>query len=555
MSTRTRRLLSAAVVFVTVTLLSTHTAAQRDAGVASSRVIVVFRNETLPADADARVNRAGGTVVARLNAVGVLIAASVPDAQAAFANRLRSDSAVLAVDSDRVIEFPRPASVASEDFPVSPADDLPHPFPFAALPADYFYTSTTQEWAVKRVGAQGAGIPGGGDGAWDVTQGGGTRIAILDTGVNPVHPDLAPNLVFNAALTFDNPAVFGTPNCEVPDPANPPFDLPVDQMGHGSWTSSLAAAAAGPGTGFLIGVAPQAQILNIKVLRSRPATTEELTALGLPDTPFLRCAFRSANGLVSWVLQGMLLANTLGADVISMSLGAGVPRNFPGGDGAAIWAAFNRVISYVTSHGSVIVAAAGNEAADLDRVKAVVALPVDAPGAISVTATTNPALLPPTPPARQPCAAGEDCLAYYSDYGSSLHGVAAPGGDFPAGGCTTTGACAPTGFIRGACATGVPGTTAPSSVGYPAGGPPPAGTSWGCFSSAIQHSWYVQAIGTSGSTALAGGVAALIKAANPNLSPAQVTRILLQTAEDIGKTGYDQFFNFGLVNGAAAVAP
>ena len=554
MGNRKRRALSVAVVAISL-LFSTHTTAQRDSGSASRRVIAVFRNATLPADADARVSRAGGTVVARLNEVGVLVAAPAPGSEASFANRLRSDSAVLAVDSDREIEFARPASVASEDFTVSPADHTAHPFPFAALPADYFYTSTTQEWAMKRVGAQSGGIPGGGAGAWDVTRGAGTRIAILDTGVNPVHPDLAPNLVFNAALTSDIPELFGTPNCEVPDPAHPPFDLPVDQMGHGSWTSSLAAAAAGPGTGFLIGVAPQAQILNIKVLRSRPATTAELTALGLPDTPFLRCAYRNANGLVSWVLQGMLLANSLGANVISMSLGAGVPRNFPGGDGAAIWSAFNRVISYVTSHGSVIVAAAGNEAADLDRVQAVVALPADSPGAISVTATTNPALLPPTPPARQPCAAGEDCLAYYSDYGSSLHGVAAPGGDFPAGGCTAAGVCAPTGFIRGACSAGVPGTTAPSSVGYPATGPPPAGTSWGCFSSATQHQWYVQAIGTSASAPLAGGVAALIKAANPNLSPAQVTRTLLQTAEDIGKTGYDQFFNFGLVNATAAVAP
>ena len=114
---------------------------------------------------------------------------------------------------------------------------------------------------------------------------------------------------------------------------------------------------------------------------------------------------------------------------------------------------------------------------------------------------------------------------------------------------------APTGFIRGACAAGVPGTIAPSSVGYPATGPPPAGTSWGCFSSATQHSWYVQAIGTSGSTPLAGGVAALIKAANPGLSPAQITRILQQSAEDIGKHGYDELFNFGLVNATAAVAP
>jgi subtilisin family serine protease len=319
--------------------------------------------------------------------------------------------------------------------------------------------------------------------------------------------------------------------------------------------TEAASPAAGPGTGFLIGVAPQAQILNIKVLRNRPATPAELADLGFPDTPFFRCAFRTGSGLVSWVLQGMLIANSLGADVISMSLGAGVPRNFPGGGGAAIWSAFNRIINFVTSRGSVVVAAAGNEAADLNRVQAIVALPVDSPGAISVTATTNPSLLPPTPPQRQPCAPNTDCLAYYSDYGSSLHGVAAPGGDFPAGGCTAAGVCAPTGFIRGACAAGVPGTTAPSNIGYPATGPPPIGTSWGCFSSATQHSWYVQAIGTSGSTPLAGGVAALIKAANPTLSPAQVTRILQQSAEDIGKKGYDEFFNFGLVDAAAAVAP
>ena len=553
MSSRKRWTLS--VAFVLATLLSMHTAAQRDSGAASGRVIAVFRNTTLPADADTRVSRAGGRVIARLDQVGILVAVPSAGAQASFLSRLRADPAVLTADYDLLLDFARPAAVGTEDLDVSPANHTPHPAPFLPLPADYFYTSTSQQWAVKRVGAQGGGIAGGGPGAWDVTKGAGTRIAILDTGVNPIHPDIAPNLVFNAALTSDIPEFFGTPNCEVPDPTNPPFDLPVDQMGHGSWTSSLAAAAAGPGTGFLIGVAPQAQILNIKVLRSRPATTAELTALGLPDTPFLRCANRNANGLVSWVLQGMLRANTLGADVISMSLGAGVPRNFPGGDGAAIWSAFNRVINYVTSHGSVLVAAAGNEAADLDRAKAVVAVPVDSPGAISATATTNPALLPPTPPARQPCAAGEDCLAYYSDYGSSLHGVAAPGGDFLAGGCTAAGVCAPTGFIRGACAAGVPGTIAPSSVGYPATGPPPAGTSWGCFSSATQHSWYVQAIGTSGSTPLAGGVAALIKAANPGLSPAQITRILQQSAEDIGKHGYDELFNFGLVNATAAVAP
>jgi subtilisin family serine protease len=553
MSTRKRRSLFVAIAIVTL-LPSMQSAAQRESGTASGRVIVVFRSGELPADADTRVLRAGGTVIARLNEVGILVAAPSEQARANFVARLRADSVILAADDDELIEFPRPAAVGTEPFSVEPDTHSPHPAPFVALPADYFYTSTSQQWAVKRVGAQGGGIAGGGAGAWDVTRGAGTRIAILDTGVNVVHPDIAPNLVFNAALTSDDPDFFGTPNCEVRDPANPPFDLPVDQLGHGSFTSSLAAAAAGPGTGLLVGVAPQAQILNIKILRNRPATAAELKMLGVPDTPFNRCLFRTGSGLVSWVLQGMLLANAQGADVISMSLGAGVPRNAQGGGGAAVWAAFNRVINFVTSNGSVIVAAAGNNATDLDRAKSVVAVPADSPGAIAVTATTNPDLLPPTPPERQPCEAGNDCLAYYSNYGTSLHGVAAPGGDFPAGGCTAAGACVPTGFLRGACSAGVPGTTTPSSIGYPASGPPPAGTSWGCFNGATQHAWYVQVIGTSASTPLAGGVAALIKSVNPNLSPSQVTRILLQTAEDIGKISYDELFGFGLVNATAAVA-
>ena len=543
MSTRKRRVLSAVVVVIAL-LAPGQVTAQRESGTESQRVIVVFRGATLPSDADTRVSRAGGTVIARLSEVGVLIAVPGAAAGPSFTSRLRADSAILAAEDDLLIDL-APAAVANEP-DGSPFTHSPHPAPFVPLPADYFYTSTSQQWAVKRVG--------GGAAAWDVTRGAGTRIAILDTGVNVAHPDLAPNLVFNAALTSDNPAIFGTPNCEVPDAGNAPFDRYDDQAGHGSWTASLAAAAAGAGTGLVIGVAPQAQILNIKVLRNRPATAAELKMLGVPDTPFNRCLFRTGAGLLSWILQGILLANAQGADVISMSLGAGIPRNFPGGAGAAAWSAFNRVINFVTSNGSVVISSAGNGAADVDRLKAVVLLPADSPGAISVTATTNPDVLPPTPPERQPCAAGEDCLAFYSNYGSSLHGLAAPGGDLPGGACTLAGVCAPTGFLRGACSAGVPGTTAPVSAGYPATGPPPAGTSWGCFNGATQHVWYIQATGTSGSAPLAGGVAALVKSANPTLNPAQIKRILQQTAEDIGKVGYDELFNFGMVNAAAAVA-
>ena len=79
----------------------------------------------------------------------------------------------------------------------------------------------------------------------------------------------------------------------------------------------------------------------------------------------------------------------------------------------------------------------------------------------------------------------------------------------------------------------------------------------GCFSfnlgAAGNHIWYLQGTGTSASTPLVAGAAALVKAANPSLSPSQIRTILQQTAQDLGKPGYDKFFNFGLVNAAAAV--
>ena len=69
----------------------------------------------------------------------------------------------------------------------------------------------------------------------------------------------------------------------------------------------------------------------------------------------------------------------------------------------------------------------------------------------------------------------------------------------------------------------------------------------------VNHIWYVQAAGTSAATPIAAGVAALTKAANPSLTPSQIRTILQQTAQDIGKTGFDKLFNFGLVDAAAAV--
>jgi len=532
------------------------------------RIIVIFQNQALPADAADRVKQAGGRVTNSLDNVGVLVASPVSVDGDMLIRNLRKDPAILGADYDLLLNVIEPADFAADDdLGLSPDVDPPQPLPTfsPALPADFFYTSSPQMWSVKRVGAAGGGIPTpAGDpttGAWDVTFGDGAKIAILDVGVNPAHKDVKDNLIFNTAVTFPHPPVFGALNCEVPDTSRPhpsqpqPFDLPIDQNGHGTWTSSLAAGEIGGG--LVIGVAPHAKIINVKVLRNVAATPAQLPK-GIPNTPFNRCLFRGGRGLFSWVLEGILIANAHGADVISMSLGGFVPRNIPGGAGAAIWSAFNRVTNFVTSRGSLVLAAAGNAALDLDKIQAFVELPGESPHVIAVMATTNPALFPPTPPARQPCSNGADCLAFYSDFGSKLHGLSAPGGDLQPGGCAFDGTpCLRTGFVRGACSGGVPGTVTPSPMGYPASGPPPPGTSWGCFnltSGGSNHIWYVQAIGTSAATPIAAGAAALVKSANPSLSPAQIRTILQQTAQHIGtKPGYSELFNFGLVDAAAAV--
>jgi len=532
-------------------------AAVVEAPIVPNRILVLFNGNRLPDDAAARIAGAGGQMVHGIGAVGIAVATPATADGATLIRNLHSDPAILDADYDRMVGLIAPAQTVADDTADVSPDQLDHPLPTfsTALPPDFFYTSTPQQWPAKRIGAAGGGItvPAGDQthGAWDVTFGAGARIAILDTGVNPAHPDVKDNLAFNLALTSYS-ASFGTPNCEVPDASNAPFDLPADQNGHGTWTSSLAAGEIGGG--LLIGVAPQAKILNIKVLRDIAATPTQLASIGVPDTPFNRCRFRGGSGFFSWVLEGMVVATLEGADVISMSLGGFVPRNARGA--AAITSAFNRVSNFATSHGAIVFAAAGNSALNLDRIQSFIELPGQASGVIPVIATTNPALFPPTPPARQPCTNGADCLASYSDFGTNLGGLSAPGGDLPSGGCAFSGSpCLPTGFVRGACSSGLVGTIPPDPDTFPAAGPPPAGTSFGCFSFAglTQHAWYVQATGTSAATPLAAGVAALVKSANPRLSPAQIRTILQQTAQDIGKNGYDALFNFGLVDAKAAV--
>ena len=55
----------------------------------------------------------------------------------------------------------------------------------------------------------------------------------------------------------------------------------------------------------MIGVAPEAKILNIKVLRAVAVAPGVITPPAA-DTPFNRCLFRGGSGFFSWTLEGTL---------------------------------------------------------------------------------------------------------------------------------------------------------------------------------------------------------------------------------------------------------
>lgn len=64
--------------------------------------------------------------------------------------------------------------------------------------------------------------------------------------------------------------------------------------------------------------------------------------------------------------------------------------------------------------------------------------------------------------------------------------------------------------------------------------------------------WFYQ--GTSMATPHVSGVAALVWAANPGFTASDVTKALESTAKDLGASGWDRYYGWGLVNAAAAVA-
>jgi lantibiotic leader peptide-processing serine protease len=511
-------------------LLARLAGAQIDtASFAPHRYLVLYRNATIPGDAETRIASAGAHLTRRNEHLGIAAveapAQSSAQDDATTLSRLAAQPNVDFVLHDRIVSAHRlrlqdinPATIGvgpSGQIPsptssigrlpthgpfLTPAPYVPPlPPPTPPLPPyDTYYTNTPQGWAVQQVGGYGNNVPGGpAHGPWDTTMGKGVRIAIIDSGVDETHPDIAPNLALN--LTEIDQSAYPT-TCD--------DGTPQDQTGHGTWTASLAAGAIGPGTGLVIGVAPAATILNIKVLQRMPA------AITGDTNPADLCEAGEASGLLSWVMQGIEDAITNRADVISLSIGA--TADLSTGDGAGLLAAFNQITYAAAQANIVLVASAGNDGLDLSNPR-YVELPAQSRDVLSLVASTNPACAQ-NATAGATCTPGPITLAYYSNFGSPLNALAAPGGSYPDGGDTDV-----SGWIRGACSSGKPNTVD--------GLPSDSAHSFGCFN--LGHTAYVQAMGTSASAPLAAGVAALLRAAHPDWTATAIVTALRNSAISI----------------------
>lgn len=271
-------------------------------------------------------------------------------------------------------------------------------------------------WGVKRIGAGSVHAS---------NKGAGVKVAIIDTGIDLDHPDLA----VAGDVTFVDGTTTGG-----------------DDHGHGTHCAGIIAALDND-TG-VVGVAPEALIYAVKVLNS------------------------DGSGYLSDVAAGIEWAIDNEMDIISMSLGT----NYN-------YQTLSTVCEKANAAGIVVVAAAGNDyRRRLSRELNTVDYPARYDSVIAVGATDS-----------------ADKKASWSSTGPALE-LAGPG-------------------------------VAVYS------------TYW--------DDTYDTRSGTSMACPHAAGMAALVLAGEPQLTNDAVRARLQETAEDLGGTGWDQWYGYGLVNAAA----
>jgi lantibiotic leader peptide-processing serine protease len=415
------------------------------AAAASERAyVVVARGQGRGSTAlDDRIAAAQGYVQHRWDELGVIVAAST---NPGFAAQVAADPRVHAVAEDVEVQWlPNEPAQLLEPGEVQPAGGDGEP-------------GAAYQWNLRQIGAELAAANG--------FRGAGARVAVLDSGFWVHHPDLEANVNLALSRSFV--------------PGEPGVEPIVGGFSHGTHVAGIIAA---PINGIGVqGVAPEAEIVGVKVLRST-----------------------TGSGAFSWILSGILYAVAIEADVINLSLGTTFDRiNRSGGGAGPLVAALNRAINHATASGVLVVSAAGNDGVDLNG--RLWAIPAQSGGSMAVSATA-------------PLAQHDfDRPASYTNYGQSVINVAAPGGDFLAGG-------APEDLIL------APGGRAGLTGAYQ----------------------YYLAAGTSMAAPHVSALAALLVGAFGQTPPAQLRSRIEHSAQDILKPGADPYSGKGRIDVARAL--
>lgn len=441
------------------------------------------RGGTLPADLSAIVAGAGGTVVARVPEIGLAVVRA-PDQ----GFRARIEASGLADIAEDVV------------VPWHPGDRAAGPRLAAGAPGtaqavgggdETFYGL---QWAPASIHAPEAWAAG--------YEGQSARVAIVDGGIHSAHVDLAPNLDLARSASFALDANGNTI----------PFDQDVGTFWHGTHVAGIVAAADnGIGT---IGIAPRATIIGVKVLDN-------------------------GSGSFGAVAQGIVYAATpidrggAGADIINLSLGASLAGHGNGDEATGVPSAkdaarlrlfLGRATTYAYQQGALVIAAAGNDAIDLDHTGSLAVVPAQSPHVLAVSALG--------PLGWALGFAGFDRPASYSNFGQSAIAFGAPGGDFALPGNDPCSMATLAGPVVQPCWVF-------DLVLSPVRGDDDASYGWSA--------------GTSMAAPAAAGVAALVVGKFGRIGPAQVEARLRSSADDLGKPGNDDAYGMGRVNAFRAI--
>jgi subtilisin family serine protease len=448
------------------------------------RHLVLFAAEKVPAEFGERVARLGGSVEASLDHIGVAAVTGLTESAAAD---LAAEVGIQHVEPDPILAMVDQGAEAA-DAPDEPAasEALATADAMASPASAQFYP---RQWNLRAVSAPQAWAAGH-FGSRDVV------VAILDTGIDYLHPDLVGlvDLERSRSLVPEEDAVV-----EALFPGRLPFS---DLFWHGTAVSSVVASNAR----ILAGVTRDVTLIAVKIWN------------------------RSFRGPVSRLLAGIVYAADQSADVINVSGGYDRDKN----ENPGMVAAFERAANYAFRKGALLVSASFNDAADLDHNGDSVRFPCEAAHTICASATGPTTGVGVNGPWTDVDARALNAQGPYSGFGRSAIGVAAPGGSGEGGQ-----------FRRfwASCTTTWTETTEP-----PACRVPRCRQGGDLFGQCV-----AQGRGTSFAAPTVAGLAALLVAQLGHGNPALIRARILQTADDRGEPGTDPYYGKGRINIARAL--